>query len=322
MKRITTLIALTAVIVLFAFVTSVFAEDAQTFYIAGVKKIKTRDFEKAIADFDKAIAANKAYVKAYVGRGMCNFMLDKHSKAISDLNMAIQRDPENVTALFWRGSSYMMSGFSKEAISDFTGVLKKQPENSWSYMNRGICQFRLDKLDEAIADASKAVSYNPKRGDPYAIRALCYYKKGKFDSAARDLKYAVEVTPKNAYFQLLSYTASARNGDTSTADLEKFAASEDANTDKYIYKLIGLMLGKVTPEECLKAADAYEPANLKATMKQQAQFFISNYFAIKGDKEKAKKYLDLAMNGENKLFVMQAIVKIQYYELKDNIEKM
>jgi tetratricopeptide (TPR) repeat protein len=322
MKRISILFALMAVIVLFAFVSAAYAEDAQTLYIAGVKKIKTRDFEKAIADFDKAIAANKAFVKAYVGRGMCNFMLDKHKQAISDLNMAIQRDPENVTALFWRGSSYMMAGYSKEAISDFTGVLKKQPENSWSYMNRGICQFRQEKLDEAIADASKAVSYNPKRGDPYAIRALCYYKKGKFDSAARDLKYAVEVTPTNAYFQLLSYTASAKNGDTKTDDLQKFNDSKDAKTDKFVYQLIGLMLGKVTPEECLKAADAYQPAQLKGTMVQQAQFFISNYFSIKGDKEKAKKYLDLAMNGENKLFVMQAIVKIQYYELKDNIEKM
>jgi tetratricopeptide (TPR) repeat protein len=315
------LVAMIALMVLFAFAISAYAEDAQTLYVGGVKKIKAREFEKAIKDFDQAIAANKGFVKAYVGRGMCYFMLDNHKKAVEDMNMAIQRDPENATALFWRGSSYMMLGNSKEAISDFSGVLRKQPENSWSYMNRAICQFRLDNLKDAITDASKAVSNNPRRGDPYAVRGLCYWKQGKFDSAVRDLKYAVEVTPSNPYFQLLCYTAKAHEGDPSTKDLEAFYASKEAQSDKFVYQLIGMMLGKVTPEECLKAADNYQPSNLKDTMKQQAQFFISNYFFVKGDKEKAKKYMDLALNGVNKMAVMQAIVKIQYYELKDNISE-
>lgn len=321
MKRNSILLAIIAVIVFFAFTAIAFAENAQNLYIAGIKKVKNRDFVNAIKDFEKAIAANNGFVKAYVGRGMCYFMLDNHSKAIEDLNMALQRDPENVTALFWRGSSFMMMGKSKEAISDFSGVIKKQPENSWSYMNRGICEFRIDKLDAAISDVSKAVSYNPKKGDPYAVRALCYWKKGKFDSAVRDLKYAVEVTPANPYFQLLAYAAKAKNGDPSTDDLAAFYATKDAKADMFINKLIGLMLGKATPEECLNAAEKSEPANLRGTLTQQAQFFIATYFFIKGDKEKEKKYLALAENGENKLFIMQAIVKIQYYELKDNLEK-
>jgi len=47
---------------------------------------------------------------------------------------------------------------------------------------------------------------------------------------------------------------------------------------------------------------------------------MSSYFSIKGDREKVKKYEDLAMNGENKLFVIQIIVKMIFYELKGDLE--
>lgn len=60
--------------------------------------------------------------------------------------------------------------------------------------------------------------------------------------------------------------------------------------------------------------------SIRPTIIQQAQFFVGNYFAIQGDKEKSKKYMDKAMNGENKLFVMQMIVKMIFYELKGELE--
>lgn len=303
-----------------AFITASYAEDAQTLYIGGIKKVKDRDFEGAIKDFGAAIKANKSYVKAYVGRGMCYFMLDNHQKAIADLNEAIQLDPENVTALFWRGSSYLMAGDSKSAIPDYSGVLKKQPENAYSYLFRGIAYFRLDKLEEAISDVSKSISYNPRKAEPYVIRGLCYYKKEMYDSTVRDFKRGVELEPANAYYHLLAYVAQAKNGDASTGDLGKFYNQKDARQDRIIYQFIGMMLGKEEPEDCLKAAQNFEPSNLRATMVQQAQFFVANYFFIKGNKDKGKEYLDKAMNGENKLFVIQMIVKMIFYDLKGNLE--
>lgn len=308
------------VFLLCAFVTAAYAEDAQTLYIGGVKKVKDRDFENAIKDFGAAIQANKAFVKAYVGRGMCYFMLDRHKQAIDDLNKAIQLDPENVTALFWRGSSFLMAGDSKSAIPDYTGVLKKQPENAYSYLFRGIAYFRIDKLQEAIADVSKCISYNPRKADPYVIRGMCYFKKKMYDSAVRDMKRGVELQPANGYYQLLAYSAQVQNGDPATGDLEAFYGKEDAKKDKIVYQLIGMMLGKVTPEECLKAADKFEPVNLRATIVQQTQFFVSNYFLAKGDKDKSQQYLNKAMNGENKLFVIQMIVKMLFYEMKGELE--
>ncbi|MDQ7821300.1 MAG: tetratricopeptide repeat protein [Candidatus Eremiobacteraeota bacterium] len=320
MKRKAMILTAMAVILLFAFTAACYAEDAQTLYVAGVKKIQDRQFEKAIKDFEKAIGLNKGFVKAYVGKGLCYFMLDNHKKAIEDFNMAIQRDPENATALFWRGASYLMAGDSKSAIPDFSGVLRKQPENAYSHLFKGIASFRIAKLDDAISDVSKSISANPRKAEPYVIRGLCYWKKKSYDSAVRDFKRGIEIDPSNAYYQLLAYTAKAINGDPSTDDLAKFYGQDAAKKDKMVYQLIGMMLGKVTTDECLKTAEKSEPAKLRGTMIQQAQFFVSSYYQIKGDKEKSKKYLDLAEKGENKLFVMAAIMKMVFYELKGTLE--
>ena len=317
-----TLIILIAAVMLLAFTVAGYAQDkATTLYMAGCKSIQDKEFTKALGLFDQALKENKTFVKAYVGRGMAQFMLNEHKKALADLNYAIERNPQNVTALFWRGSTYLMLGESKNAIPDYTAVLKQQPENAYSYLMRSICQFRLDKFEEAIADSSKAISYNPRKAEPFIVRGLCYYKQKKFDSAVRDLKKGVALEPDTAYYQLLAYSAQAMNGDKKTDDLAAFYKKMDPARGKgeIAYDAIAMMLGKKTPEEVLKAAEKFEPARLKATMVQQAQFFVSIYFTISGNNEKAAKYLDLAEKGENKLFVMAAIVKMSFYDFKGEL---
>jgi len=215
-----------------------------------------------------------------------------------------------------------MLGESKNAIPDYTAVLKQQPENAYSYLMRSMCQFRLEKFEEAIADSSKAISNNPRKAEPFIVRGLCYYKQKKFDSAVRDLKKGVELEPGTAYYQLLAYSAQALNGDKKTDDLAAFFKTLDPAKGKgeISYDAIAMMLGKKSPEDVLKAAEKFEPARLRGTMTQQAQFFVSTYFTITGDKEKAARYLNLAMNGENKLFVMAAIVKMSFYDFKGELE--
>jgi len=292
------------------------AEDAQSLYVIGIKCVKDKDYKKAMGYFEQAIKLNKAYVKAYVGKGICEFMQDNHRKALESLNKAVQLDPENVTALFWRGTTYLMLGESKNAIPDFTGVLRKQPENSASYLFRGICHFRLDSLEETISDVSKSISFNPRKADPYIVRGMSYFKKEKYDSALRDLTRGVELDPNNAYYQLLAYTVKARGGDMSKDSISAFYEKNHTDKDTLDVMMIGMMIGKVAPDAVLKAAEKFEPENLRGTMIQQAQFFVGNLFYLQGDKEKGRKYVDLAMNGENRLFIIQAIVKMGYYDFK------
>lgn len=114
------LVSMLVLLLLAAFITGAWAEKtAKDPYKEGFELFEKKHYKEAIPHFDKALEANKNYVKAYVFRGMSYYMLEDHAKAIADLNKAIQMDPENVTALFARGMAFLFTGKSKEAITDF-----------------------------------------------------------------------------------------------------------------------------------------------------------------------------------------------------------
>jgi len=304
------------VIMLFSTISACFAQDAQGAFKKGMKLFRDKKFRQAISSFDSALGSNKSFVKAYVFRGLSYFMLEDHLKAINDLNKALQMDPENVTALFGRGQAYLFIGKSKEAIVDFSSVLTKQPENALSHLQRGICYYRLGEYKKAVSDASKAISSNVKNIDPYILRGACYYRQKLYDATVTDFKRARDLRPDGPYLQLLYYVARAHSGNTSTDELRAFADKYKAKGNEFPYNLIKMMLGRRTAVECLKDVEKFKPAKLKGTILQQTQFFVSIFFFIQGDKTKAEKYEKLALNGVNKLFLIDALVKVQYYEFK------
>lgn len=319
MKHRKTLILLIVVLFMISAVSVCFAQDAkdaQASFNKGLEQFRNKRYEKAITSFDTSIAGNKSYVKAYVFRGLSYFMLKDHLKAVNDLDKALQMDPENVTALFGRGMTYLFLGKSRKAITDFSAVLKQQPENSWSHLQRGICYYRLGDLTKAISDSSKAISFNPKNYDAFLLRGACYWKQKLYKASVRDIKRARDLKPDSPYLQLLYYITEAQIGKPSIDKLRDFANLHKSEADKFPYYLIDMMLGRKTPVECLKVAEEFKPKHLRGTILQQTQFFVAQYFFINKDKEKGEKYLKLAFNGENKMFLIQMLVKHQFYEFK------
>ena len=317
MKTNKRLVLILVSLMLAAFITTAFAQTAaKDPYKDGLKLFQKKSYKEAIPCFDQALAVNKNFVKAYVFRGLSYYMLEDHEKAINDLNKAIQMDPENVTALYGRGMAYLFTGKSQKAITDFTMVLQKQPENSLSYFNRAICYYRLNEMKKAVSDASKAISNNPKNARAYFLRGACYWKQELYEAATRDLKRAVELRPDGPNFQLMYYMAKAHMGDISTDQLKAFYEKYQKKADQWPYPAVAMMLGRIEPVDCLKAAEKFEPVKLRATVVQQANFYISGFFFIQKNQEKAEKYMKLAINGENKLFVIQSLIKHEYYQGK------
>ncbi|MCE1247482.1 MAG: tetratricopeptide repeat protein [Firmicutes bacterium] len=287
---------------------------AQKSFMEGLKLFRTKEFKQAIPKFDAAIKANKGFVKAYVFRGLSQFMLEDQNKAIADLNIALQLDPQNVTALFARGEAYLLIGDSKNAITDFSGVLLKQPENSLSYLHRAMCYYRLGDDKKTISDASKAISYNPKSAEAFFMRGVSYWIQELYDASVKDFEKAATLKPNEPYYQLFYYVAKARNGEKSNANLKAFRAKNAGKDEEFPNYLIDMMVGKKEPADCLKIANQFEPERLRPIVLQQTQFFVGQYFFIQGNKAKSDEYIKMALNGPEKLFLIQGLLKAQFYE--------
>jgi len=75
--------------------------------------------DKAIADYDEAIALNPRYSEAYNSRGIAFNKLGRFGEALADYNSAIASDPGNTKGYVNRGFLYLKVKQIGPAVSDF-----------------------------------------------------------------------------------------------------------------------------------------------------------------------------------------------------------
>ena len=76
-------------------------------------------WDKAIAEYNKAIELNPEYAEAYYNRGLAHYHKGQYDQAISDYNKAIEINPEYAVVYHNRGSAYIKLDQSDRACDDY-----------------------------------------------------------------------------------------------------------------------------------------------------------------------------------------------------------
>jgi tetratricopeptide (TPR) repeat protein len=76
------------------------------------------NFDRAVADYDRAISIKSDFTAAYYNRGLVLADKKQYAKAISDFTTVLQVDPKNAMALYRRGTAYLNSGDAKNGNAD------------------------------------------------------------------------------------------------------------------------------------------------------------------------------------------------------------
>lgn len=291
--------------------------DARNEYETGTRLFQKKEWKPALNHYNNAIKANNGFVKAYVMRGATYFLLDDEPKAISDLDRALEYDPENPQGLYARGLLYYFKGNGKQAIKDLDRFLKAQPENSRGYLYRAGANYRLGNAKAAVADASKAIEFNPKMTEAFVMRGASYMRTGNLDAALVDFDVALEQQPDSALAQLLRYIVTAKQGKADKETLSKYAAS--AKDRAWPYPAVELMLGRMAdPTRLVAQAERDMKPRFKDEARHEAWYFISEYYEIIGDKNKAKQYRDQVLTNElNRMLAQDYITKFRFDHIKE-----
>ena len=83
---------------------AVLAQKARDNMIMGVEKMKVKDYEGAMADFNKAIGLLPDYAIGYYGRGGLKRSLKDYEGAMADFNKATELNPDYANAYFETGN--------------------------------------------------------------------------------------------------------------------------------------------------------------------------------------------------------------------------
>lgn len=92
-----------------------------------------------------------------------NFFEDgDYERALAEYDRALQVNPDNVHALRGRARSLMQLGRNDEALAAFDSAIAGEPGFAGAYANRGILNDRMGRYEKAIADYEKALALDPE----------------------------------------------------------------------------------------------------------------------------------------------------------------
>ena len=155
------------------------------------------EFDKLMADCNQALAINPQIAEAYIGRAIGWEEKDEHDKAIADCNRALAIDPKIAEAYNTRGLAWKEKREYTKALADYNQALTLNPKLAEAYNNRGEAWRQKGEFDKALVDYNQALAINPKFANAYNNRGVVWAKRGEGDKALADCKQALSIAPDN-----------------------------------------------------------------------------------------------------------------------------
>jgi tetratricopeptide (TPR) repeat protein len=149
------------------FLSSVQAQTAKEYFESGLAKHKSKDYEAAIKDYDKAIKADKTYADAYYNRGNCELALKDMKSAMSDYTSAIKANPQYDRAYYGRASINVGQQKYAEALTDLDKLIELVPAYPNALSLRGQIRVQTDNKKGGCEDFAKAKELGDPQADKY-----------------------------------------------------------------------------------------------------------------------------------------------------------
>ncbi|MEG4272554.1 MULTISPECIES: tetratricopeptide repeat protein [unclassified Microcoleus] len=207
--------------------------SAEDFDELGINKVKERDFEGAIENFDRAIKLKPNYANAYNNRanvrheladdagaiedytnaillnpncagfhrnrGIISCKLGDYRGARADHTRAIQLNPNNDQAYNSRGFARLQMGDVPGALKDFTQAIELNPDYALAWNNRGDVYFlELDDLQKALDDYTQSAWLNPHNEKTFYNMGVIHFRLGEKKKACEDYTQAIQLEGKFA----------------------------------------------------------------------------------------------------------------------------
>ena len=124
----------------------------------------SRDYDRAIAEYNEAIKIEPTYAEAYARRASAYFFNKEwnYDRSMADYAQAIKLNPYNASYYLWHANIHRGMGYyDNRVIADYTQVIKLRPTDYHIYELRGECYVYKGDYDKAIEDYTEALRLTP-----------------------------------------------------------------------------------------------------------------------------------------------------------------
>lgn len=164
--------------------------------------IERKDFDSALKSITQVLARQPANADALTERARVNFFKGNDREAIADADRALAANPSAAAAYVVRGAAKRRLRIAPDdVLRDLNRALELEPANSKAWYNRGMLYWDAGKTDGALTDLNRAIELTPNVADFYYSRGSLYQSLKNYLRATEDFSKTIELAPSygNAY---------------------------------------------------------------------------------------------------------------------------
>ncbi|MEO0770633.1 MAG: tetratricopeptide repeat protein [Cyanobacteria bacterium J06649_4] len=130
----------------------------------------------------------------FANRGLMYYNLKQYDKALADYDHAIALNPELDRAYSNRANLQATQQNWAEAIADYDTAIDLNPLNIKARLNQAITLREIGDCDEALVCLDIAMFFRPQSATLYAERGRTYHLQGHWNCAIADYRTALDLT--------------------------------------------------------------------------------------------------------------------------------
>jgi len=172
--------------------------DAVSLNISGDRFYQQGDLNRAMDEFNRALALDPDNVNVHNSLGVCYGVLGAYEKAIKIFRTAADLAPHDLMPVYNIGLAHLLIGDKEAALESFLAAVEKDPQVFEPAFQAGRVYFENGKSKKARSYLEKAATLNAESASAQRYLGLCYLELKKDVAAVSALKKAVQLNPNDA----------------------------------------------------------------------------------------------------------------------------
>ena len=154
--------------------------------------------DKAVANYEKAVAINPAFTSLYPPLGLAYLDKGEIAKAEIYLQKSDAAGIDTAETRYMHGVLYFKQNKNTEALAAFDDALKFDGRYAPALYYRGQVLDRMGQQDQAIAAYQKTLEIEPLNSAASYDMGVDYYNKGDYTNAATAYELTIKIDSSNA----------------------------------------------------------------------------------------------------------------------------
>lgn len=178
------LIAVCAILILSVFTrTQEIIREAESYNLQGIEQFKAGKHEAAIELFNRAIALQPTFAKAFYNLGTVYYALKEFEKAAPAFQRAIEILPSYTGAYNQLGMTYVKTSQYEKALVVLKEAIRQNPNNAIFYYNLGYLYMQWGKFKAAAAELEKSRRLQPDKPETLINLSYAYIQQKRYREA-------------------------------------------------------------------------------------------------------------------------------------------